>query len=57
VTWARRSEVVSLIIVRSQIENLIRRLRTKIKSNANMTILLITIRGLGYKLPGKTDME
>ena len=40
-----------------QIENLIRRLRTKIESDANAPILLITVRGLGYKLLGKTDME
>jgi pSer/pThr/pTyr-binding forkhead associated (FHA) protein len=40
-----------------QIENLVRRLRTKIESDANMPILLITVRGLGYKLLGKTDME
>jgi DNA-binding response OmpR family regulator len=40
-----------------QIENLIRRLRTKIESDANLPVLLITIRGLGYKLLGKTDME
>jgi len=40
-----------------QIENLIRRLRTKIESDANMPVLLITVRGLGYKLLGKSDME
>jgi len=40
-----------------QIENLIRRLRTKIESDANSPVLLITVRGLGYKLLGKTDME
>lgn len=40
-----------------QIENLIRRLRTKIESDANMPVLLITVRGLGYKLLGKTDIE
>ncbi len=40
-----------------QIENLIRRLRTKIEGDANMPVLLITVRGLGYKLLGKTDME
>jgi DNA-binding response OmpR family regulator len=39
-----------------QIENLIRRLRTKIESDANAPVLLITVRGLGYKLLGKTDM-
>lgn len=40
-----------------QIENLIRRLRTKIESDANTPVLLITVRGLGYKLLGKIDME
>lgn len=40
-----------------QIENLIRRLRTKIESDANTPVLLITVRGLGYKLLGKTDIE
>jgi len=40
-----------------QIENLIRRLRTKIEENANSPVLLITVRGMGYKLLGKTDME
>jgi DNA-binding response OmpR family regulator len=39
-----------------QIENLIRRLRTKIENDANTPVLLITVRGLGYKLLGKTDM-
>jgi len=39
-----------------QIENLIRRLRTKIESDANSPILLITVRGLGYKLLGKIDV-
>ena len=33
-----------------QIENLVRRLRTKIESNPNNPQLLLTIRGLGYKL-------
>jgi pSer/pThr/pTyr-binding forkhead associated (FHA) protein len=33
-----------------QIENLIRRLRTKIELEANNPQLLLTIRGLGYKL-------
>jgi pSer/pThr/pTyr-binding forkhead associated (FHA) protein len=33
-----------------QIENLIRRLRTKIESDPNNPQLLLTIRGLGYKL-------
>lgn len=40
-----------------QIENLIRRLRTKIEGDANTPVLLITVRGLGYKLLGKIDME
>ena len=40
-----------------QIENLIRRLRTKIENDANSPVLLITVRGLGYKLLGKTDMK
>lgn len=40
-----------------QIENLIRRLRTKIEEDANSPVLLITVRGMGYKLLGKTDME
>jgi len=40
-----------------QIENLIRRLRTKIENDANTPVLLITVRGLGYKLLGKIDME
>ena len=39
-----------------QIENLIRRLRTKIENDPNTPVLLITVRGLGYKLLGKTDM-
>jgi len=33
-----------------QIENLVRRLRTKIESDPNNPQLLLTIRGLGYKL-------
>lgn len=33
-----------------QIENLVRRLRTKIEINPNNPQLLLTIRGLGYKL-------
>jgi pSer/pThr/pTyr-binding forkhead associated (FHA) protein len=33
-----------------QIENLVRRLRTKIEIDANDPVLLVTIRGLGYKL-------
>jgi pSer/pThr/pTyr-binding forkhead associated (FHA) protein len=40
-----------------QIENLIRRLRTKIEDDANSPVLLINVRGLGYKLLGKTDIE
>ena len=40
-----------------QIENLIRRLRTKIEEDANTPILLVTVRGMGYKLLGKSDME
>jgi pSer/pThr/pTyr-binding forkhead associated (FHA) protein len=35
-----------------QIENLVRRLRTKIESDPNAPQLLVTIRGLGYKLVG-----
>lgn len=33
-----------------QIENLVRRLRTKIETDPNVPQLLLTIRGLGYKL-------
>ena len=33
-----------------QIENLVRRLRTKIESDPNNPQLLLTVRGLGYKL-------
>ncbi|PKN92223.1 MAG: transcriptional regulator [Chloroflexi bacterium HGW-Chloroflexi-6] len=33
-----------------QIENLVRRLRTKIEIDPNSPMLLVTIRGLGYKL-------
>ena len=33
-----------------QIENLVRRLRTKIENDPAMPQLLLTIRGLGYKL-------
>jgi pSer/pThr/pTyr-binding forkhead associated (FHA) protein len=40
-----------------QIENLIRRLRTKIEEDANVPILLVTVRGMGYKLLGKSDIE
>jgi len=35
-----------------QIENLVRRLRTKIESDPNSPQLLVTMRGLGYKLVG-----
>ena len=35
-----------------QIENLVRRLRTKIEEEPNAPQLLITMRGLGYKLVG-----
>jgi len=35
-----------------QIENLVRRLRTRIKTDPNSAQLLITMRGLGYKLVG-----
>ncbi len=35
-----------------QIENLVRRLRTKIETDPNTPELLITMRGLGYKLMG-----
>jgi pSer/pThr/pTyr-binding forkhead associated (FHA) protein len=35
-----------------QIENLVRRLRTKIESDPNAPLLLVTMRGLGYKLVG-----
>ena len=35
-----------------QIENLVRRLRIKIESDPNMPQLLVTMRGLGYKLVG-----
>jgi DNA-binding response OmpR family regulator len=35
-----------------QIENLIRRLRTKIEDDPNVPVLLVTIRGMGYKLVG-----
>ncbi len=35
-----------------QIENLVRRLRTKVETNPNAPQLLVTIRGLGYKLVG-----
>ncbi len=36
-----------------QIENLVRRLRTKIEDDANAPQLLLTMRGLGYKLVGQ----
>jgi pSer/pThr/pTyr-binding forkhead associated (FHA) protein len=35
-----------------QIENLVRRLRTKIESDPNSPQLVVTMRGLGYKLVG-----
>jgi hypothetical protein len=35
-----------------QIENLIRRLRNKIEIDPNAPVLLLTLRGLGYKLVG-----
>jgi len=35
-----------------QIENLVRRLRTKIEIDPNAPTLLITMRGMGYKLTG-----
>jgi len=35
-----------------QIENLVRRLRTKIENDPNAPQLLVTMRGLGYKLVG-----
>ena len=55
--YKRSSPVDQAGIYDYQIENLIRRLRTKIESDANTPVLLITVRGLGYKLLGKTDME
>ena len=55
--WSSASILDQSGIYDYQIENLIRRLRTKIESDANMPVLLITVRGLGYKLLGKTDME
>ena len=36
-----------------QIENLVRRLRTKIETDPNSPQLLVTMRGLGYKLTGQ----
>jgi len=36
-----------------QIENLVRRLRTKIETDADAPQLLLTLRGLGYKLVGQ----
>jgi DNA-binding response OmpR family regulator len=36
-----------------QIENLVRRLRTKIEDDADAPQLLLTLRGLGYKLVGQ----
>jgi len=38
-----------------QIENLVRRLRTRIELDPNVPQLLITLRGLGYKLVGAPD--
>jgi len=38
-----------------QIENLVRRLRTKIETDPNAPQLLITLRGLGYKLVGLAE--
>lgn len=38
-----------------QIENLVRRLRTKVEIDPNAPMLLVTVRGLGYKLVGKAE--
>jgi DNA-binding response OmpR family regulator len=38
-----------------QIENLVRRLRTKIEIDPNDPQLLVTVRGLGYKMLGKME--
>ena len=38
-----------------QIENLVRRLRTRIELDPNVPQLLITLRGLGYKLVGAPE--
>ncbi len=38
-----------------QIENLVRRLRTKIETDPNSPQLLLTMRGLGYKLMTQSD--
>lgn len=38
-----------------QIENLVRRLRTKIEIDPNAPQLLVTVRGLGYKMLGKME--
>jgi DNA-binding response OmpR family regulator len=38
-----------------QIENLVRRLRTKIEIDPNAPQLLVTVRGLGYKMLGKIE--
>jgi DNA-binding response OmpR family regulator len=38
-----------------QIENLVRRLRTKIEIDPNFPQLLVTLRGLGYKLVGAPE--
>ncbi len=40
-----------------QVENLVRRLRTKIEADPNNPQLLITLRGLGYRLNGKALAE
>ena len=46
VVWAEYQEG----IYDYQIENLVRRLRTKIESDPAKPVLLVTVRGLGYKL-------
>jgi len=40
-----------------QIENLVRRLRSKIETDPNAPQLLLTVRGLGYKLVGKGSIS
>ena len=40
-----------------QIENLVRRLRTKIEIDPTNPQLLLTLRGLGYKLVASTEAE
>ncbi len=40
-----------------QIENLVRRLRTKIETDPTNPQLLLTVRGLGYKLVAVTEIE